>query len=748
MSVVRNLTVKIGADLSGMQKGLNQASKDLKKAGKEMSAVGSSLTKGLTLPILGMAAAASKAAIDYESAFAGVRKTVEATESQFSSLNSGILEMTKSMPQSAVEIAGISEAAGQLGIQTDNILGFTKTMAMLGDTTNMASAEAATSLARFANITQMSQQDFDKLGSTIVALGNNLATTESEIVEMSLRLAGAGKQVGMTEAQIMSLAGALSSVGIEAAAGGSAFSKVMVNMQLAVETGGRALDDFARVAGMSASEFKTAFQKDAAGALVTFIQGLQDTDKLGGSAIKILDEMGITEVRMRDALLRAAGAGDLFNQSIEIGTQAWEENIALQKEAEQRYATIESQLAMLGNNLKIVGITLGQILMPHITAIVEKIREWVDSFSSLDKGTQNLIIKAALIVAAIGPTLSVVGKLTTSFGGMAKVLSGSLKDFTVAGGGIKGITAALGALIGPAGIVILVIAAVAALIAIFVNLYKNNEEFRNKVNEVWTNIKETVSPLIEEIGELVKVVFEGIQAFLTEHGDSIMAVLEAAWNVIWAVLETVINMILALVKIFTALIKGDWEGVWNGIKEYFSAVWKGILNILTAFGDYIIAVIRGWGDVLGGLFKSIWEGIWGGIKWYINLILSGIETFINGAIWAINGLIKGINKIIGAAGGVIGIELKIPELKNVKIPRLAQGAVIPPNSEFLAMLGDQSSGINIETPLDTMIDAFETSLDNNGRTANIYVELDGRTIARVVGQPLVDMIRVKGAVRA
>ena len=183
--------------------------------------------------------------------------------------------MAKQLPASAAEIAGVAEAAGQLGIKTENILGFTRVMIDLGVSTNLSADQAATALARLANITGMSQNDFDRLGSTIVDLGNNLATTEAEIVEMGLRLAGAGSQIGLTEAQIMSFAGALSSVGIEAEAGGSAFSKVMVDMQLAVETNSERLQDFAKVAGMSAEEFKKAFQEDAAGAIIAFIKDLE-----------------------------------------------------------------------------------------------------------------------------------------------------------------------------------------------------------------------------------------------------------------------------------------------------------------------------------------------------------------------------------------------------------------------------------------------------------------------------------------
>ena len=293
---------------------------------------------------------------EFESAFAGVRKTVDATEEQLADLEEGIREMAKNKPQTAVELAEIAEAAGQLGIHTENIEGFTNVLADLKVATNLGD-DGASELAKFANITGMSQDKFDRLGSTIVDLGNHMATTESDIVSMAMRLAGAGTQVNMSEADIMGFSAALSSVGIEAEMGGSAMSKMMVNMQLAVETGGGALEDFAKVANMSTDEFSAAFKNNAAKALGAFISGLNDTERLGQSAIVTLDSMDISEVRLRDTMLRAANASGLFNESIDMANNAFEENSALTKEAEQRYATFESRVDMVKNRVTDMGIT-------------------------------------------------------------------------------------------------------------------------------------------------------------------------------------------------------------------------------------------------------------------------------------------------------------------------------------------------------------------------------------------------------
>lgn len=513
---------------TGLQKELKNFK--LKQIGQDMTQVGKNLTRNVTVPIGLVGAASAKAAIDFENAFAGVRKTVDASESDMRKLESGIRDMAKEMPTAATEIAGVAEAAGQLGIKTPSILGFTKTMVMLGDSTNMSAEEAATSLARLANITGMSQDDFDKLGSTIVALGNNMATTESEITNMGLRLAGAGKQVGLTEPQIMSFAAALSSVGIEAEAGGTAFSKVMTEMQRATTEGGESLNNFAEIAGMSASDFKEAFEKDASGAILKFIEGLGKAEEKGTTANKMLDDLGITEVRMRDALLRASGASDVFSEALKIGTQAWGENNALTKEAQQRYETTASKLLILKNNLIEVGIQIGDILIPYIQDFVNWLQNLVEKFQNLSPGTQDFIVKAGLMAAVIGPLLMIFGSLISAVTTIGGALSGLAGMFGLTSGAAAGTTGALAGAGGAAvGFTLAIPALISALVAAAAMIGSNTSALDFLVDK-FGFAGEAIATMCEMLWGTIQLTFGNIYIIIETTARLIHAVMTGQFS--------------------------------------------------------------------------------------------------------------------------------------------------------------------------------------------------------------------------
>jgi TP901 family phage tail tape measure protein len=520
------LFVVVGANVDEFKRKMEETSKTFADTGKKLEELGKSWNTKVTAPVVALGALSAKSAIDFESAFAGVRKTVDATEEEFSALSEGIRAMAKELPASAVEIAGVSEAAGQLGIANEHILSFTRTMIDLGESTNMSADTAATNLARLANITQMPQTEFDKLGSTIVALGNNLATTEAEIVEMGLRLAGAGSQIGMTEAEILGFAGSLSSVGIAAEAGGSAFSKVMIEMQLATETGGENLENFASVAGMTTDQFARAFREDASQALIAFISGLQGAESQGMSAIKVLDDIGITEVRMRDALLRAAGAGDLFAESISLGTQAWRDNVALTEEAEQRYGTTESKLKIMRNQLNDVAITFGEILLPPLLKVTEKVGQFAEWLNKLDPATKNTILVIGGVVAAIGPLLLIVGKVMSAIAALTPVITA-----------IK--VALTGLVAGASAPFVLVGAAIVGAIALIYH-------FRDEIGAVLGAAIDWVGEKLQAFADFFTGVFEAIR-------DNTIGVFERMWDGIKQIINWVIDGINTMVRALNAL---------------------------------------------------------------------------------------------------------------------------------------------------------------------------------------------------
>jgi TP901 family phage tail tape measure protein len=576
-------------------------------------------------------AGAIRPAMEFESAFAGVKKTVEATPEQLLAIQNGIREMATEIPMGTTEIAALAEAAGQLGIQTDNILSFSRVMADLGVATNLTGEEAASSLARFANITGMSQGDFDRLGSTIVALGNNLATTEADIVAMAMRLAGAGSQVGLTEAEILAFAGALSSVGIEAEAGGSAFSKVMVQMQLAAETGGEKLRSFARVAGVSAKDFKKAFKEDAAAAMQLFINGLGDTKRLGASAIKVLDDMDIKEVRMRDALLRAAGAQDIFAESVALGTRTWEENNALANEAQQRYATTESALAMMKNAFNDISITLGDMLLPKFAELVrqasgaaKKIKVFVEE----NKETIATVAKvAAGLLAAKAAFLSVKLVILQAKGAFLAAKSAMLV-----------LNMAMAA--NPIGAVVL---AVAALIAVFAYLYKNFDSFGEFVG----GIKEKVGVFAEKardiIDNLIAKLPELFEAFKNIMGSVIEAVSEALPELLDAgkgILTSIIDGISEILPQLTEIAIGLTGTIARAIVERLPQVIDAGMRILDSILEGIKTTVPKLLSAAAGLVASLIGRIAENMPAIIDVGIQVLDSVISGIATAIPKLLE------------------------------------------------------------------------------------------------------------
>lgn len=546
---VENQLTSNGKKLEEWGDKVQKSGDKIEKAGNKLSAFSAATAAALI--------GAAKSAIDFEDAFTGVEKTVDATPEQLATIKQGIIDMSKEIPSSTTEISAVAEAAGQLGIETDNILSFSRAMIDLGNSTNLTSDEAASQLAKFANIMGMSQKDFDRLGSSIVDLGNHFATTEADIVEMAMRLAGAGKQVGLSEGQVLGLATSLSSVGIEAEMGGSAISKAMVKMQNAVELGGGKmetvlkkagmslhemellaanspkdfkalagsldmtstelknmitagtnLEDFAKVSGMTTEQFKKAWKEDAAGALSAFIQGLGHAEDKGESAITMLSEMGLTEVRLRDSLLRAANAGDLFTNALRTGTNAWEENTALTNEANKRYETLKSKIQKAVNQLQVLAITVGNKLMPTIDKGIGKIESITQKVEGLNDSQVEWILKTAAVVVAIGPLVKILGTVTSTTGKVVKgfgtfiqavgVMKGKVTTTSTAVNGLAGFMTKV---ISPTGLATTAILAVAGALAYMTIKNIESDKYIDELSQKMKDAKKAQDDYIASIDE-------------------------------------------------------------------------------------------------------------------------------------------------------------------------------------------------------------------------------------------------------
>lgn len=807
----------LGTQMQAAGEKIKEVGDKIKGVGEKITSLGQTMTQHVTIPIATAFGASIKSAIDWESAFTGVMKTVDETATTtYDDLKKSINEIAKTTASNQNEIAGVMEIGGQLGVTADNLTDFTTVMIKLKDTTNLSAEEASTSLAKFANITNMSLKDVDKLGAAIVDLGNNYATSEADIVNMAQKLAGAGAQIGLSQGEIVGLATAISSVGIEAEMGGSAFSKAMVKMQVAVETGfdqvnkltkeagmslrdlelmstndtksfkelaqslgmttteikeviknGNNLNNFADVAGMKTEEFVRLYRNDAPAALQAFIEGLGDTETKGESTIAMLQEMGFTEVRLRDTLTRLANSHGMVTNAMKQGNEAWSENAALETEAAKRYATMDSQLKQLKARLTEVAVQIGEMLMPYLVKLMDKVQEWIDKWNSLDQSQQEFILKIAALVAAIGPALIIVGKVITAIGVITSAI-GSLV------GGLGTVMTMLGALANP---ITIIIAAVAALTAAFIYFYNTNEEFRDRVNAVIESVKEVfgafisrikewldailswIAPVVDAVSQYLGAVWEYIKTvfglignyvtnFLARHEtaiknffatqkmlvsvvmDLISGIVKTKIDLIKNIFTTVLNTLSELLRAFTALLKGDWSGAMDHLKQAAQNAWDGVKRIFADLGRDVSNIFKNliddfkqWGkDMVDNLVEGLEsrmdrvtqpvKSIASKIRSYLHFSEPDIGPLADTSSWMpdmVDLLVKGINDGIPAVANAMN------NLTTAMVPNMAEAKtnnMTNNNNVNITVYGAQ--GQSVEELVDVIQDRLNAEVYSKG----------------------------------
>lgn len=679
-AAIQNEIKETTKELKEQKTSLQMAGETIGSFGEKMEQAGQKL-QGVSTAAAGTLVAAGASAVTFESAFAGVMKTTDEVYDangrcvySYQQLEEGIRNMAKEIPASTTEISAVAEAAGQLGIKTEDVLGFTRVMIDMGQSTNLASEEAATAIAKFSNITGLAadesmsaKEKYSRLGSVIVALGNNYATTEADIVNMAQNLASAGTQVGMSESDILALAAALSSVGLEADAGGTAFSKALISMQLAVETNSKSLKDWASVAGMSAEEFARKFREDATGALQAFIEGLAKCGGESESAIKVLNDMGIKETRLRDSLLRSANASDVFTSAIQTGSAAWQENNALQEEANKRYETTASQLKIMKNHIQDAGITLGSVFLPVLSKAAGKISELADKLAGMDKGTQQVIVGVLAFVAILSPLLIGIGKISTGISaiiGIGTKLSGMFAGMGAAAQ--AGGAAAAAGMSAPILPILGIIAAITATVGVITILWQKSEEFRNFFTGMWEGLKEVIDGFLEKInfgdkidsikekfaglGDKIKGLSSYFQAVGTALAVSFIPFLTMAAGVFNALLSSIepvitilgglIDIVAGVGQVVVGVFTGDLELAKGGLNTFAN----GILEVFGGLWDLVSGALTGFVEGISGFFSSLLE-------------VTGISEFVEGVKGKFEEISQKVSNVFETIGNVIQVAI-------------------------------------------------------------------------------------------
>jgi TP901 family phage tail tape measure protein len=459
--------------VTGEVRELHQGTKELgETASNTVITLGNLLTaggivKGLRI-IIRYFQQATKAAAEFESSLASIRKVTDLSVEGMSNLRRELVEMSRQVPMNINQLAEITTALGRMGIAEESLALVTRTMADLSVASTLSGEAGATMFARFANLMQLDHSMLDRLGSSLVFLGNQVPATETEIMQLAVRLAAATAQADISAQATVGLAAAMGALAIPAELGGTALQRVLARMSVGVAEMNDDLHNFAEVANMSGEAFAQLFRSDSEEALMRFIEGLADMERTGKNVTETLVSIGITEVRLRDVLTRLAGSGNLLRETIEMSNREFELNTALTREASIRYETLESKVQLLQNAFAELRINIGDGINPSIEVTASILTNLTTKLSDFLENNQWASVAVATLTAALVVGVGAISLYTagTKLLTLAKTqLKATTLGATMAQ---KGFTAAL--IATPIGKIILGITALTAAYVALTNI--------------------------------------------------------------------------------------------------------------------------------------------------------------------------------------------------------------------------------------------------------------------------------------
>lgn len=668
----------------------------LQSAGSKLSSAGMALTTGLTVPLVGVAAAGLKVSTDFDYAMSEVQAISGATGDQFGALRDQAIKLGADTAFSATEVANAMTEMAKAGWSSQDIMsgmsGVLDAAAASGTDLATTSTIMADAISGFG----LKASDAQRVADLLTQSANAGTIGIEDLGESFKYIAPVANTMGYSIEDVTTAVTAMSTAGIKGSQAGTSLRTMLTRMVKPTDDVKDAMDELGISLTNSDGSFKPLNQTLAE--MREKFSGMTDEQKTyyaamlagqeGMSGMLAILNMSQEEYdQIADSMNNAAGVAD--------------------ETASVMQDNLKSGVEQLQGSLETLAIKLSDLVVPKLREIVDKATEWVNAFSEMDKGTQEFILKVAGIVAIAGPVLLVIGKLMSGFGGLVKAIGempGTMKSvgegftmlknfllnipeaFTLAKAGFTGfasqtsvIGTALASITAP---IAALIALIAVLVAAFVHLWNTNEEFRDNIIGIWNQIVESVTSFVqqvvsrfEELGQKLQPVLDVLAQAWDAFCQVLAPVFEAVFQTIADVLDGVLNVILGVLDVFIGVFTGDWEQAWQGVQEIFGAVWDTICDVFTNVGDMLLgiwdvigqtvtdavtAVVTAIGDffmglpeAVGGFLQSVIDAV---VNWAISMGQSASQAgsdFVTNVVTFMQNLPYNIGFILGYAIGTV-----------------------------------------------------------------------------------------------
>ena len=606
-NVSKNMATKVGNNITGI--------------GKSMTSVGSTLTKSVTVPLLGIGTAGLKVASDFDSAMSGVKAISGATGEEFDALRAKAIELGGSTAFSANEVAEAMTEMAKAGWDSQQILdgmgGVLDAAAASGENLGTVSTIVADAITGFG----MEAKESTRVADLLTQAANSGTIGINDLGESFKYIAPVAGSMGLSIEDVTTALSAMSMSGIKGSQAGTSLRGVLTRMVKPTDQVAAAMDELGIVLTNSDGTFKSLDQI---------------LSEMRGSFSGLTDEQKTYYAATLAGQEGMSGLLSLLNMSQEeydeIAASMDNAGGVAKETAEVMRDNLSADVEELGGSLESLAITLAEHIIPHLRTFVQWLTELVGKFTDLDPETQKTILKFAGIAAAIGPVILVIGKLVTAVGSVVTAFGKIPGAIAKAKGAFTAVSAAIGGISAP---VVAVVAVIGVLIAAFANLWKTNEEFRNKMTAIWDGIKSKFESFaqgivdrlnalgfdFENFGEVVKAIWDGFCSLLAP-------IFEGVFNQVSVILGSVLDALTGIFDVFIGIFTGNWDQAWQGVKEIFGAVWDLIKGTFESWAT----AFKGIADTVLGWFGTTWDETWTNIKQFFVDIWNGIKSFF-GNLW-------------------------------------------------------------------------------------------------------------------